>query len=148
MRGAIHKIGWELASKIAQAAYKRGVEEMQKVMEAKNSPAAIPREGFWFRQQLQQIWYAPMGSLITADMKRAARVAIQIVDGCKWDGTAWQAPKAEKPTPSDQELHSQALGEQAALMGVDVLVAAFAADVPLPVPPGSATWSKIRPEID
>lgn len=136
-----------ICHRVANAAHKRGAQEMQKVMEDR-SPPATPPEGFWFRQQLQQIWCAPMGSLITADMKRAARVAIQIVDGCKWDGTAWQAPKAEKPAPSDQELHSQALGEQAALMGMDVLVAALAADVPLPVPPGSATWSKIRPETD
>lgn len=49
------------------------------------------------------------------------------------------------PMPHDRELHSQALGEQAALMGMDVLAAALSADVPLPIPPGSTIWPSVRP---
>lgn len=148
MRGVVHKIGWDLASKIVQAAYKRGAEEMQKVMEDRLQPGLSTSKRFWFRQQLEQIWCAPIGSPITDDMKRAARVAIQIVDGCKWDGTTWRPINIEKTQPSSQELQSQALGEQASLMGFDVVAAALVADVPLPIPPGSAIWPKIRPEME
>lgn len=136
-----------ICHRVANAAHKRGAQEMQKVMDAKNPPTT-PSDGFWFRKQLEQIWCAKAGSPITADMKRAARVAIQVVDGCKLDGMALQAPKAEKPAPSSQELQSQALGEQASLMGFDVVAAALVADVPLPIPPGSAIWPKIRPEME
>lgn len=137
-----------LCHRIAQAAHKRGAEGMQKVMEDKLQPGLSTSKRFWFRQQLEQIWCAPIGSPITDDMKRAARVAIQIVDGCKWDGTTWRPINIEKTQPSSQELQSQALGEQAALMGIDVVAAALSADVPLPIPPGSAAWAKIRPVED
>jgi len=44
------------------------------------------------------------------------------------------------------EMMSQALGEQAALFGLDVVATALKQDVPLPVPPSSIAWQAARSE--
>jgi Lar family restriction alleviation protein len=60
------------------------------------APREPPLPEGWATEALEAIWNAPIGTTITADMKRAASLALRVARGEHWDDASreWVAPPA------------------------------------------------------
>lgn len=83
------------ATRISLAPHPSTWRWAEQVQQFKYKPQPAPDHGttrpddHWFEEELKKMWCAPIGSPITADMKRAAFIALRIARGDTWDGERW-----------------------------------------------------------